>query len=76
MLNKSDRLLVLNALVSDGVKKSKTVLDSGFHAVHSGFSFSGTWTLGFRIPQAKIFPIPECGLPYMGRVQGDGNRSF
>ena len=59
------------------VRKRKTVLDSGIHAMDSKFLL----IVEFRIPSAvfgiskpgflnstsKIFWIPESGYPYMGR---------
>ena len=36
------------------VRKSKTVLDSGFHAVHSRFFVSGTW-----VPHPVVSGIPD-----------------
>ena len=63
-------------------RESKTVVDSGFHAVDSrfqvldsGFFVSETWIpdsgllelfSGFQIPRIKIYQIPETGLPLMG----------
>ena len=60
-------------------------MDSGFHALDSGFSVSEIWIpdsyrkrdSGFWIPKSSIpdsisknFPrFPECGFPYMGREQ-------
>ena len=58
------------------VGESKTVLDSGFQAVNSGFQVQDSsvsqWNLdsgfqslaGFRIPQANIsrIPLPEASL--------------
>ena len=40
---------------SPHVKESKTVLDSGFHFLDSGFFVGGTWIpdSGFRIPLAE-----------------------
>ena len=43
----------LNKLSPD-VRKSKTVLDSGFHAVHSRFFVSGTW-----VPDPVVGEIPD-----------------
>ena len=55
------------------VRKSKTVLDSGFQAL---LGFQIPWAV-FRIPQSKIpnsttefFAIPESGFPYMGDSTG------
>ena len=59
---------------SPHVRESKTVLDSGFHAVDSRFFVSGTWVLdsnrqwdsgflqlysGFQIPGFCIPPAPD-----------------
>ena len=50
------------------VRESKIVLDSGFHAMYSGFRILCLWkldpgfrSLGFRIPQQQLagFRIPE-----------------
>ena len=64
---------------SSHARESKTVLDSGFHAVDSGFQVLDSslcqWNLGcqslvgFRIPQENVFRIignPESGfrIPY------------
>ena len=68
---------VLWARNSPHVRETKTILDSGFHAMDSGFqsldsrSFSvelgsGFQGPGFRIPHEKISRIPESGFPYMG----------
>ena len=63
---------------SPNVRKSKTVLDSGFHAVDSGFQEldSGLfrWNLdsrfqsltGFRVPRA-VFQIPKPQIPDSSR---------
>ena len=55
-------------LIVTNVRESKTVLDSGFHAMYSGFRILCLWkldpgfrSLGFRIPQQQLagFRIPE-----------------
>ena len=73
----------VTAKISPHIRESKAVLNSGFHAVDSGFRirgtefqifFSGTWIPGFwiptalfRIPQAKISKISESGFPLTWR---------
>ena len=55
-------------LISLHVRKTETVLDSGFHSLDSGFFASGTWIrncislVGFRIPLAE-FRIPKWRIP-------------
>ena len=58
--------------MSPYVREPKTVLDSGLHAVDSGFQLLDSTRKifldsGFRIPKAKISRIPESIFPYMGR---------
>ena len=59
--------------VSPHLRKSKTVFDSGFHAVVSGFRVpdsslypwnldSGSQSQGFRIPPVKTSRNPESGI--------------
>ena len=54
-------------IVSPHVRESKTVLDSGFHAVDSGFqllvSRSYTVELGFRIPIVRGIPDSDSCIP-------------
>ena len=61
------------------VRESKTVLDSGFHAVDSGSSdwipellelHSGFQSPAIRIPHSKLSRIPNSRLPHMGSVLG------
>ena len=61
------------------VRESKTVLDSGFHAVDSGSSdwipellelHSGFQSPAIPIPHSKISGIPKSRLPHMGSVLG------
>ena len=56
---------VLWAHNSPHVRETKTVLDSGFHALDSGFHAldSGFQGPGFRIPYAKISRILLYGAP-------------
>ena len=51
-------------IVSPHVRYSRTVLDSGFHAVDSGFQVldSGFYLCRFRIPKHKTFQILVSGL--------------
>ena len=71
---------VLWARNSPHVRETKTVLDSGFHAVDSGFqsldsrSFSvelgsGFQGPGFRIPHEKNFPDSGIRIPLYGAPQ-------
>ena len=61
------------------VTESKTVLDSGFHAVDSGSSdwipellelHSGFQSPAIPIPHSKLSRIPKSRLPHMGSVLG------
>ena len=56
-----------NGCFSPHVRESKTVLDSGFHAVDSGFqlldSRSYTVELGFRIPIVRGIPDSDSCIP-------------
>ena len=61
------------------VRESKTVLDSGFHAVDFGSSdwiaellelHSGFQIPAIRIPHSKLSRIPKSRLPHMGSVLG------
>ena len=60
---------------SPHVRESKTVLDSGFNAVHSRFQVldSGFLELytGFQSPGFQIFKIefPDSGILYMGETE-------
>ena len=65
--------------LSPYVRESKTVLDSGFHAVNSGSSdwipellevHSGFQSPAIRIPHSKLSRIPNSRLPHMGSVLG------
>ena len=65
--------------LSPHVRESKTVLDSGFHAVNSGSSdwipellelHSGFQSPAIRIPHSKLSRIPNSRLPHMGSVLG------
>ena len=44
-------------------------ISSGLLELYSGFQ-----SPGFRIPQAKILPIPKSRFPYLGRIKG-GSRT-
>ena len=63
--------------LSPHIRESKTVLDSGFHAVDSGSSdwipellelHSGFQSPAIRIPHSKLSRIPKSRLPHMGSV--------
>ena len=65
--------------LSPHVRESKTVLDSGFHAVNSESSdwipeilelYSGFQSPAIRIPHSKLSRIPKSRLPHMGSVLG------
>ena len=65
--------------LSPHVRESKTVLDSGFHAVDSGSSdwipellelHSGFQSPAIRIPHSKLSRIPKSRLPHMGSLLG------
>ena len=65
-------------LISPHVRKTKRVLDSGFHSLDSGFLASGTWILdstlwipdslrvepGFRIPIVREIPDSLSWIPH------------
>ena len=65
--------------LSPHVRESKTVLDSGFHAVNSGSSdwipellelHSGFQSPAIQLPHSKLSRIPNSRLPHMGSVLG------
>lgn len=72
-------LFFISFQLIQGNPRQSWILDSGFWTLDCGFqSLAGFlipcaefWipepSLGFRIPQAKIFPILESALPYMER---------
>ena len=51
------------------VRESKTVVDSGFHALDSGFRIPGT---GFRIPVVSGTWIPDCNRSWDSGFQCPG----